>query len=114
MTALGASGTNTLHVSDWSEQSIEVYDRAGVRLDSLSMQTRIGAIGGEPLAVFGDADGDGEIDLDDLDVLADCLTGPGSAWENHTCCLFDAEADGDVDLEDFAAFQTTLTEGTQR
>jgi hypothetical protein len=66
----------------------------------------------------GDFDSDGDVDLDDYTVFADCLAGPdalpspslpGVTPQN---CLdaFDFDApDGDVDVEDFSAFQATFT-----
>ncbi len=55
----------------------------------------------DPLA-FGDFDGDGDIDPDDLSVFVDCLTGPGVAYAVG-CAPCDADGDQDVDLADHAA-----------
>jgi cysteine-rich repeat protein len=62
-----------------------------------------------PLA--GDGDADGDVDLSDWAMFADCLHGPGAAPApaapvTAQQCLdaFDANADSDVDLEDAAAF----------
>ena len=69
-------------------------------------------------AVPGDFDNDGDVDLDDYAVLADCLAGPGASPNpslpgvTPQDCLdafdFDA-ADGDVDAADFSAFQEVFT-----
>jgi hypothetical protein len=66
----------------------------------------------------GDFDGDGDVDLDDLDRLLECLTGPGGTPVEPppicpgTCLeAFDSDADTDVDLCDFAAFQTVFANG---
>jgi dextranase len=60
----------------------------------------------------GDADLDGDVDLDDLAVFADCLRGPQvtpappGPYDGADCLrAFDADADGDVDLADFGAWQ---------
>ena len=60
----------------------------------------------------GDPDSDGDIDLDDYAVLADCLEGPGvppspPAPVTALQCLsaFDLDTDLDVDLADFAVFE---------
>jgi len=56
----------------------------------------------------GDCDQDGDIDLDDYAVFADCLTGPlGGILAG--CDLADMDVDTDVDLDDFAAFQEAFT-----
>ncbi len=56
-------------------------------------------------AVVGDLDGDGDVDRDDYDNLADCLGEPGVA-PLPGCEGADLDGDLDVDLADFAAFQT--------
>lgn len=58
----------------------------------------------EPTArVFGDADGDGDVDDADWTELADCVAGPSNVYP-LACEVFDGDADGDVDLSDCAAF----------
>lgn len=56
---------------------------------------------GHPTA---DLDGDGDIDVDDLDAFGDCMTGPG-VEPDPTCNPADLDTDGDVDLADFSEFQ---------
>lgn len=61
-------------------------------------------------AVRGDADDDGDADLDDFAIFTDCLTGPdippmptGSGITVAGCLsVFDHDADGDVDLDDLS------------
>ncbi len=55
----------------------------------------------------GDLLGDGDTDIDDYEVLADCLVGPGQAVASG-CEPTDLDTDGDVDLVDFAAFQVAF------
>ena len=52
----------------------------------------------------GDLDGDGDVDWDDYDLFADCLTGADTPPPGG-CEAADLDWDGDVDLEDFALFQ---------
>lgn len=53
----------------------------------------------------GDADGDGDFDLDDFRMVGDCWQGPLSATGSVPCSTFDFDADGDVDLRDFRGLQ---------
>jgi len=52
----------------------------------------------------GDFNGDGSVDLEDFEVLSDCLTGPGLEL-GIDCSGADVDGDGDVDLLDFANLQ---------
>lgn len=56
------------------------------------------------LSVRGDADGDGDADLLDYQVLAGCLQGPGVPVATPCAAAFDLDADADVDLQDAARF----------
>ena len=59
--------------------------------------------------VPGDLDGDGDVDLADFVLFADCLNGPGAAYPVG-CDAADlaSPADGDVDEADFAEFQAAF------
>jgi hypothetical protein len=62
----------------------------------------------------GDFDCDGDVDLDDYEVFADCLAGPEVPTPPEGCSpeqfdQADLEADNDVDLADFADFQAVFT-----
>ena len=74
-----------------------------------------GQPGGDAILPFtkklGDADGDGDIDLDDFAGLPDCLTGPDNTPYTDGCGVFDFDTDADIDLEDFDAFQQALAAG---
>ena len=62
---------------------------------------------GDPLA--GDLDADGDADLDDFILLADCLAGPQIPPPGGCPPEADLDTDGDMDLEDYAAFQIAYT-----
>jgi len=57
----------------------------------------------------GDADGDGQVNLQDHRSFVDCLTGPGGGLLPN-CAVFDFDIDMDVDLEDFEAFNVAISE----
>lgn len=57
----------------------------------------------------GDTNGDGLVDLDDIESVPRCLTGPVTAAEPPeyapSCRCLDVDEDGDVDLRDMAGVQ---------
>ena len=64
-------------------------------------------------AIFGDFDGDSDVDLYDYIAMQICLSfsGPGSVAP-PACNVFDVEGDQDTDLHDFAAFAAAHTGST--
>ena len=50
-----------------------------------------------------DFDGDGMVDIFDLEIMADCRTASGVTPDDH-CAIGDLDQDGDVDTADFAGF----------
>lgn len=65
----------------------------------------------------GDADGNGYVDVRDIEIFTSCVAGPVAApspaepWSEGTChCVFDLDADNDVDLRDFAGLQQMMAE----
>ncbi len=60
------------------------------------------------LALPGDCDGDGDVDLDDFADFNACLVGPDGGLGTG-CECFDFDDDGDNDLNDFAEFQVNFT-----
>lgn len=59
-------------------------------------------------SVPGDADDDGDVDLEDFAVFASCMEGPGSDVE-PACEFADLDPNGDVDLRDLRVFQCRFT-----
>ena len=59
---------------------------------------------------FGDFNGDGNVNLDDLSGFVECMTGPGEFEIVEACCFFDGEPDDDVDLIDFTRFEAAFVE----
>ncbi|MFH1745530.1 MAG: hypothetical protein ABIG44_00650 [Planctomycetota bacterium] len=55
----------------------------------------------------GDIDGDGDVDIDDFNIFAGCLSGPDVPVES-ACEPADLDGDEDVDLPDFALFQAAF------
>jgi hypothetical protein len=55
---------------------------------------------------FGDLDADSDVDVNDYELFAECVTGPGNGAIIYGtgCRASDIDADGDVDIADFAAF----------
>lgn len=53
---------------------------------------------------LGDIDGDGDVDLNDWALFAECMTGPGSGLAAG-CETADLDSDGDADLADFGSLQ---------
>lgn len=68
--------------------------------------------------MFGDINGDGDVDLDDHGVLFACLAGPGVDMPPDDCAMeqfiaADLQDDGDVDVADFAMLQDAFGETEQ-
>ena len=61
------------------------------------------------LAVPGDMDGDGEVDLKDYELLRPCLTSPGASGVGPNCSAGRFDGDLDIDLKDIAGFQLGFT-----
>lgn len=59
--------------------------------------------------VFGDFDGDWDVDQVDFGHLQSCLTGPSSPQTDRACCSARSDGDSDVDQMDMAAFLRCLS-----
>jgi len=70
------------------------------------LTVNIAAAGGPDCSQPGDADGDGDVDLDDFVVLKTNWGGPGG-----DCSSGDFEGDGDVDLDDFVILKNNWGAG---
>ena len=73
------------------------------------ISTEIDAVSDIAEGNLGDADGDGDWDLYDYDILEQCYGGPGAIVPTSPCRVMDYDQDGDVDLYDFFRFQQDLS-----
>ena len=61
-----------------------------------------------PGAIYGDMDGDGDVDVADAILLLDCMAGPDVTTPPPGCGPADCDADADVDMGDLATFQESF------
>lgn len=61
------------------------------------------------IPIFGDADGDGDVDWGDFQAFTNCNTGPLILQMEPACLAFDGDGDGDVDQIDFGYFQRCIS-----
>ena len=62
--------------------------------------------------IFGDFDGDEDIDLIDYVILSGCVTGPDAGPVDFGCELGNFDCDGDIDLADLHEFQAAFSGGS--
>ena len=67
----------------------------------------LGAYEFQGVAVAGDCDGDGDVDIDDYAGFEACLLGPTGGLGTGCSCS-DLDSDGDTDLLDYAEFQVLM------
>ncbi|GJM25822.1 MAG: hypothetical protein DHS20C16_22370 [Phycisphaerae bacterium] len=101
-TATGAGGTETIDLFAVG-QYIRMYSHVGASINGCSLYE---------FEVYGqlqpgDIDNDGDVDLDDYDLLADCLTGP-DVEVLPGCHNADLDRNTHVDLLDWAKFQAAM------
>ena len=94
------AGDVTFHTSVITVNSFGIYGGSYYRTYEKSLY-----------AVPGDVDGDGDVDLRDHAMRADCFTGPGVS-RGPACEFADFDGDGDVDLVDVASSLTAATTAT--
>ncbi len=104
-TASGAGGVETFGLTAVGRY-IRLYALAGATPDGCALNE---------IEVYGqlqpgDIDGDGDVDLDDLALLEDCLTGAGVEVVSG-CHDADLNRDTHVDLRDFAKLQAAFGYG---
>ena len=58
--------------------------------------------------VFGDLDGDFDVDASDFVIYADCMSGPDVSCAPD-CDAADLDGDADADVRDFMLFQQQFT-----
>ena len=70
----------------------------------------IGGVADVAPGLMGDGNWNGTVDLDDLVIFDDCMTGPGGDLGSRGCeCrVMDFDEDNDVDLRDFDQWQITF------
>jgi len=61
----------------------------------------------------GDADLDGDVDVNDFATFQACFNGPNNAPAQTGCDWMDMDRDGDVDVNDFAVFQACFNGSAQ-
>ena len=105
---IGHNYANKTGGSDGQPQSFNDDRRLAIKLEFTDGSHGVYLI--EP-PLFGDADADGDVDLDDWAAVHSCITGVGGTPLGEGCELFDFDWDGDVDLGDFAVFQRLFGSG---
>jgi len=72
------------------------------------LSTEIDAVADVAEGRLGDAENDGDIDLQDFAIFRGCLSGPDQSAPSSPCRVMDFDQDTDVDLADWAAFQAVF------
>ncbi len=88
-------------------QTLFLFFRADDGLGNPTFDSNAEALYTITIGLPGDADGDGDVDLNDYPQFAGCLSGPGQG-AGSGCDLLDFDGDTDVDLADFAEMQGRL------
>jgi hypothetical protein len=96
--AIDSTGVAKLAWEDERNDSGDIYAQ------NINPDGTLGAAAGPP-----DMDGDGDVDLFDVDAFLSCVTGPGGGVESN-CEPADTDRDDDVDFADFGVLQLAFTE----
>jgi hypothetical protein len=85
---------------------IRITTSANVVLPVLGEKsTEVDAVAAVVEGRLGDAENDGDIDLDDFAIQRDCWLGPDVTTPTSPCRVMDYDQDRDIDLADFAELQ---------
>lgn len=108
-TALAGIGDDLLFLADWRVDTVEIINREGAAVDSLTLSTGVGSLAGEAsIGSFADFDSDGDVDVFDYGAFQRCFTGSNGDLAPG-CDAADSDQDGDVDLADFTVFPSAST-----
>ena len=88
-----------------SEMGVAGFGRGAIPWASIALDSVVLAQGS---GVYGDVDGDGDVDLEDFATWSTCMTHPNAGPHSPGCDALDFDADQDVDLFDFGWFQQAL------
>lgn len=89
----------------WAGKNIGVQIVVAIPLDAAGGYWRVDNVRLNSVTVPADFDHDGDVDADDLQFFASCVSGPAVAQPNPACQAAKLDADSDVDQTDFALFQ---------
>ncbi len=106
---LASNGAGELLMADRASDTVDVLQRDGTRLESVTLDAPVASIGGlSSVAGIADINGDGNVDLRDYAWLQDCFD-PSGLPVRPGCADADQNADGHVDAADTAVLVTTFT-----
>jgi hypothetical protein len=108
-----SDGVNWTELPDtpWAPRhaaSVFVFDNALWMVAGNNMERDVWRLDVVPDEPTGDLDDDGNVDLNDFALFADCLTGP-TIPAGPECNPADFDRDADLDLADFSAFQRAFS-----
>lgn len=107
--SLASDGAGNLLMADRASDTVDVIERDGAALESLTLDTPVASIGGlSVVAGNGDINGDGNVDQLDYAVLQSCF-GLGAGLLGPDCAQADLNEDGMVDAVDAGLLVTTFT-----
>jgi hypothetical protein len=108
-TALAGIGNDRLYLADWRSNTVEIVDRDGASVDTLSLTAPVGSLAGQAsIGAFADFDDDGDVDLRDYGAFQRCFTGSEGGLLPD-CERGDLNDDERVNLADFTAFPSAST-----
>ncbi|MFW6154921.1 MAG: hypothetical protein ACOC95_06875 [Planctomycetota bacterium] len=107
-----ADGSMTIGNDGGGEKTTDAVESAITQIYVASTSSDLGGVwiddvqvsSGAPVCNPGDADGDGDVDLDDFVILKNNF----GVAEGATCDMGDFDGDGDVDLDDFVLLKNNF------